>query len=85
MQWPKIKLLLLHSELQIRCVLFPILSFCQHRDILRDTDTFHSNSVMLWSISIKLNQDDHWPRPDMSHDFDPRLTFDLDIGAKNVT
>ncbi len=30
-------------------------------------------------IVTNLNQDDHWMCPNISHDFDIRLTFDLDI------
>ena len=50
------------------------LSFCQSR----------CNSVMTWLILTKLGRKDHWPCPNMSYDFDLRMTFDLDIGVKNV-
>ena len=30
----------------------------------------------------KLDQNDHWPKPHMSNDFDLHLTFDLDTGVK---
>ena len=36
----------------------------------------------IWS---KLSQNDTWPRPNMSHDFDLHMTFDLDTGVKNVS
>ena len=48
--------------------------FCQSR----------CNSVMTWQILTKLGGKDHWPCPNMSYDFDLRMTFDLDIGVKNV-
>ena len=50
------------------------LSFCQSR----------YNSVMTWPILTKPGGKDHWPCPNMSYDFDLRMTFDLDIGVKNV-
>ena len=39
---------------------------------------------MTWQIVTKLGGKDHWPCPNMSYDFDLRMTFDLDIGFKNV-
>ena len=46
--------------------------FCQSR----------CSSVMTWQILTKLGGKDHWPCPNMSYDFDLRMTFDLDIGVK---
>ena len=48
--------------------------FCQSR----------CNSVMTWPILTKLGGKDHWPCPNMSHDIDLHMTFDLDIRVKNV-
>ena len=56
------------------CLCKILLSFCQSR----------YNSVMTWPILTKLGGKDHWPCPNMSYDFDLRMTFDLDIGVKNV-
>ena len=42
------------------------------------------SSATTWQISTKLGHNDHWPCPQVSYDFDLRLTFDLDIGVKNV-
>ena len=39
---------------------------------------------MTWPILTKLSGKDHWSCPNMSYDFDLRMTFDLDIGVKNV-
>ena len=39
---------------------------------------------MTWLILPKLGGKDHWPCPNMSHDFDLHMTFDLDKGVKNV-
>ena len=37
---------------------------------------------MLKPILTKLGQNDYWVVPHMSHDIDPNLTFDLDMGVK---
>ena len=39
---------------------------------------------MTWPILTKLGGKDYWPCPNMSHDIDLHMTFDLDIGVKNV-
>ena len=43
---------------------------------------FGSSSAVQCPIVTKLDQNDHWPKPHMSNDFDLHLTFDLDIGVK---
>ena len=40
------------------------------------------SSAAAQRIMTKLGQDDHWPESNSSYNFDPRVTFGLDIGLK---
>ena len=42
------------------------------------------SSAAAQRIMTKLGQDDHLPKSNSPYDFDPRTTFDLDIGLKKV-
>jgi len=59
-------------------------SFCQSSWLSWLSATIRCSTDMARRIFSKLHQDDHWPCPNMSYDFNLRMTFDLDIQVKNV-
>ncbi len=71
-----------HSSFYKPALLAPACSGFKRFFLLSVNHVCAYSSASSWWILTKLHQDDRCPCPNMSCDFDLRLTFDLDTGIK---